>query len=110
MVLKSFSGTAIPVCVNFITLGKILNKKTMKKQILFVGLGLGALVACQPTRRATISGTLSGVESDTLLVRFILMVAEMRGTHGYRPDERRTVCCRRCGRQCTTDLCACAVG
>ena len=46
----------------------------MKKRVYFIGLGLAALMAaCQPAQQATISGTLSGIESDTLLVRSILI-------------------------------------
>ena len=46
----------------------------MKKQVSFIGLGLAALMAaCQPAQQATISGTLSGIESDTLLVRSMLI-------------------------------------
>ena len=39
------------------------------KNLVYALVGAGFMIACQPSSRPEISGTLTGIESDTLLVQ-----------------------------------------
>ena len=39
------------------------------KNLVYALVGAGFMIACQPLSRPEISGTLTGIESDTLLVQ-----------------------------------------
>ena len=39
------------------------------KNLVYALVGAGFMIACQPSDRPEISGTLTGIESDTLLVQ-----------------------------------------
>lgn len=52
----------------------------MKTSLCTLAAGLALLTACQPaSRHTTVTGTLTGVESDTLLARYVSI--DLRGSH-----------------------------
>lgn len=46
------------------------------KNLVYALVGAGFMIACQPSSRPEISGTLTGIESDTLLVQSFTIILE----------------------------------
>ena len=72
------------------------------KNLVYALVGAGFMIACQPSSRPEISGTLTGIESDTLLVQsFPVNDRDSRRTdtvamQNGRSEERRV------GKECTS--------